>query len=100
MGLTSISRRLTSCCAVCVPGLRGNAERTYPVTAVGPGFPGTFDRYVASVIAHWQSGRGSAPLKTLNKHLALLGLTTEVVAKPISDAHVELRVGRLAPGRR
>jgi len=33
-----------------VPGLRGNPVRTYPVTAVGTTFPGTFEDYVASVI--------------------------------------------------
>lgn len=40
-----------------LPGLRGNPERTYPVSAVGSHFPGTFENYVASVVAHWQSGR-------------------------------------------
>src|ERR1700733_886694 len=37
-----------------VPGLRGNAARTYPVAAVGRTFPGTFENYVASVILAWQ----------------------------------------------
>jgi len=37
-----------------LPGLRGNPERTYRTTAVGPEFPGTFEHYVASVIHHWQ----------------------------------------------
>ena len=36
-----------------VPGLRGNPERAYPVTAIGETFPGTFEDYAASVIAHW-----------------------------------------------
>jgi AAA domain, putative AbiEii toxin, Type IV TA system len=31
-------------------GLRGNPERTNPVTAVGQTFPGTFESYVASLI--------------------------------------------------
>ena len=38
-----------------LPGLRGNPERTYPLTAVGPTFPGTFENYVASLVAHWKS---------------------------------------------
>ena len=31
-----------------VPGLRGNPERAYPVTAIGETFPGTFEDYAAS----------------------------------------------------
>ena len=38
-----------------LPGLRGNPERTYPVTAVGPRFPGTFENYAASLISHWST---------------------------------------------
>lgn len=40
-----------------LPGLRGNPERTYPVTAVTPTFPGTFESYVASLISHWMLSR-------------------------------------------
>src|SRR5205085_1317517 len=36
-----------------LPGLRGNPERTYPVTGVGPTYPGTFDKYTASLVLHW-----------------------------------------------
>ena len=37
-----------------VPGLRGNPERIYDRTASGPRFPGTFEKYVATIIADWQ----------------------------------------------
>ena len=78
-----------------LPGLRGNPERTYPVTAVGPTFPGTFEKYVASVIAQWQAKRNNKELERLSKNLEELGLTWKVAAKPVNDTQVELQVGRL-----
>lgn len=38
-----------------VPALRGNPERNYKKTTVGPKFPGTFEIYAASIINHWQA---------------------------------------------
>ena len=78
-----------------LPGLRGNPERVYPVTGVGPSFPGTFEKYVASVIARWQSERDGASLRDLNRQLASIGLASRVAAMPITEAQVELRVPRL-----
>jgi len=77
-----------------IAGLRGNPERSYPRTAIGPRFPGTFENYVASLIAHWSE---VAPEKRqgLNEDLGSLGLTWKVEAKAINDAQIELRVGRL-----
>lgn len=77
-----------------LPGLRGNPERTYPVTAVGSTFPGTFGAYFASVIAQWQLEQAQQ-LHTLGQDLETLGLTCKVVANPINDTQVELQVGRL-----
>jgi hypothetical protein len=81
-----------------VPGLRGNPERTYRVTGVGGTFPGTFEKYVASVIAKWQAGDKNK-LEALNRALASLGLTYKIVAKPVAETRVELKVGRLAHGK-
>lgn len=83
-----------------VPGLRGNPARTYPVTAVGSTFPGTFETYVASVIAQWQADKDTQMLEALNQALESLGLTWKVVAHPITHTQVELRVGRLPHGKR
>jgi len=55
-----------------IPGLRGNPERTYPVTAVGEEFIGTFEHYVASVINHWKVSK-SKKLKQLSDALQTLG---------------------------
>ncbi len=79
-----------------VPGLRGNPERSYPVSGVGRAFPGTFENYVASVISKWQSEGQDGLVRLLSLQLEHLGLTARVQAKPINDAQVELRVGRLA----
>ena len=78
-----------------LPGLRGNPERSFPVTAVGSNFPGTFQEYGASIIAQWQSEKSHSNLKQLSKDLERLGLTWKVAAKRINDAQVELQVGRL-----
>jgi predicted ATPase len=83
--------------AIHVPGLRGSPSRTYPVTAVGGNFPGTFDYYVASVIAHWQS-KQSKYLDALNNDLRRLGLANSVSTHRLNEAEIELQVtlsGRL-----
>ncbi len=83
-----------------LPGLRGNPERTYPVTAVGSTFPGTFERYAASVIAQWQTEPINDKLEQVSQDLKRLGLTWKVTAKPINDTQVELQVGRLIQAAR
>lgn len=82
-----------------LPGLRGNPQRTYPKTAGGPNFPGTFEQYVASVIAQWQSN-GGAKLDDLGAALEKMGLTWKVKAEPVDDTRVELKVGRLPHSKR
>jgi hypothetical protein len=77
-----------------VPGLRGNPVRAYPVSAIGPMFPGTLESYVASLVAHWSSD-SPGKIKELSDDLKLLGLTWKIEATPINDTQVELRVGRL-----
>ena len=83
-----------------LPGLRGNPERTYPVAAISPTFPGTFQEYCASVIAYWQNNRDSEKLRDLSSNLKTLGLTSRVLARSVTDAQVELRVSRLAHSKK
>ena len=78
-----------------LPGLRGNPSRTYPMTAVGKLYPGTFESYTAAVVAHWQDAQDRKKLDELNEDLSALGLTWKVSAKRLSDTQVELVVGRL-----
>lgn len=77
-----------------LPGLRGNPERNYPVTAMEDAFPGTFEHYVASMIFHWQT-KDPEKLNQLNQDLKDMGLTQTVSAHRLNDTQVELRVGRL-----
>ena len=79
-----------------VPGLRGNPERVYSRTASGPRLPGTFEKYVATIVADWQEVNDDRLLR-LETMLAELGLTREVSATRINDTQIELQVGRL-PG--
>ena len=82
-----------------LPGLRGNPQRTYPKTSGGPDFPGTFEQYVASVIAQWQGNGGKSQLDDLALALENMGLTWKVRAKPVDDTQVELKVGRMPHGK-
>ena len=82
-----------------VPGLRGNPERVYLKTATGPDFPGTFEHYVATIIADWERKRDDR-LKRLEAMLTDLGLTWKISAKPVNDTQIELQVGRLSKARR
>jgi len=77
-----------------VSGLRGNPERTYPVSSIGRNFTGTFEDYVASIIHSWKATKDKR-LKLLSEALQVLGLTWKVDTKQIDDTQVEVRVGRL-----
>jgi hypothetical protein len=61
-----------------LPGWRGNPERTYPVAAVGTTYPGTFEKYTASVVSRWmeESEDIVAELNADLKHLKLTGGVT------------------------
>jgi predicted ATPase len=65
------------------------------MTASGKTFPGTFENYTASVIAHWQASMNGDNLENLSQELKELGLTWKVIAKPVSDTQVEIQVARL-----
>jgi len=84
-----------------LPGLRGNPERTYPVTAVGTNYSGTFENYTASIVSQWMANEEET-LAEVNADLKLLKLTGGVTAAPVNDVQIELHVGRLpdvAPDR-
>lgn len=83
-----------------LPGLRGNPQRAYSVTAVSDRFPGTFDDYTASVIAAAQERGDEAFLTQLGNDLSELGLTWKVKATSVDDTRVELQVGRLPQPKR
>lgn len=80
--------------AIHLPGLRGTAERAYPITGVRGLFPGPFSPYTASVLLDWQE-RHDPRIAAVGKDLAHLGLTWKVAPHRHDDTRVELRVGRL-----
>ncbi len=77
-----------------VPALRGNPRRNYDIAAVGTAFPGTFEKYMASIVNEWQRNNDSR-LDDLGNSLQMLGLTWKVGSKPVDDTSVEILVGRL-----
>ena len=90
-----------------VSGSRGNPERVYKRTTLStiPGqdilgprryqlFPGTFETYVATVIAGWQSS-GDGRMGLLEAMLRELGLARELAAERLNDTQIELRVAPL-----
>jgi predicted ATPase len=89
--LTS-SRSSTISKIIHVPGLRGNPERTYQINAIGNEFPGTFENYVASIIANWQD-EASSKLEDLAQALKDIGLTEKIDVRKVDDTQVEVRVG-------
>ena len=80
-----------------VPALRGNPERNYKKTSVGPMFPGTFEIYAASIIHHWQATEDTR-LNDLGTALEQLGLTWKVSSKKVDDVSFEVMVGRFIHG--
>ncbi|MGA9141965.1 MAG: AAA family ATPase [Methanocella sp.] len=77
-----------------VPATRGNPERAYKTTAIGPRFPGTMDNYMASIIHHWKI-TNDPRLNRLSEWLCNLGLTCEIDTKKVTDNQVEILVHRL-----
>jgi hypothetical protein len=82
-----------------LPGLRGNPERHYVISAGGPEYPGSFNDYVASIIHLWGATADSR-LKHLENNLKHLGLTWRVTTRAVDDTRVEVRIGRLPTAAR
>ena len=61
---------------------------------MGEIFPGTFESYVANLIAHW-STVSPEKVNHLSDDLKLLGLTWKIEAKSVADTHVDIQVGRM-----
>jgi len=80
-----------------VPGVRGNPQRTYQMSAVDQVFPGTFENYIASIIKNWQSKKDQR-LSQLSRDLYRLGLANKIQANFINEAEVELKVTRSIAG--
>jgi len=80
-----------------LPGLRRNPERNYPLTArdvENINFAGTFEKYVASIIANWKETKNDIKLSKLKKQLKALGLASNIDTEYINDTELALYVSR------
>ena len=77
-----------------LPGLRGNPETVYSWTPLGalPHFPGTFPRYTASLIEHWERTK-VAEYKKLVEYLDTLRLAKGVSVCKLDERFLEILVG-------
>ncbi|WP_394167018.1 AAA family ATPase [Neptunomonas phycophila] len=78
-----------------VPGLRGNPSRTYKIAASEEVYPGSFEKYVASIITEWSKiKKYRANYDLLKKQLEELGLAKNITTEKVNDTSVEIRVSR------
>lgn len=78
-----------------LPGLRGNPERTYPVTSIGDSYPGLFQEYAASLIYAWGAKSDKVHIRGLRDDMKKLGLGWKVAASKTNDTQLEVKIGRL-----
>lgn len=78
-----------------VPGLRGYPERRYKVALSRDVFPGSFEKYVASILLDWSvSKKEHKNLKTLIAQLNELNLANNIKAEKIDDTSIEIKISR------
>lgn len=78
-----------------VPGLRGNPERSYKTAVSETKFPGSFEKYVASIIHGWRTKRSTKEkFLRLIDQLNSLGLASSLETGFINDTRLEIRVSR------
>ena len=78
-----------------VPGLRGNPERSYKVASSDSKFPGSFERYIASILHRWKNNRThQKKFIALVDQLKNLGLATAIDVSIINDTRLEILISR------
>ena len=76
-----------------IPAIRKSSLRSQPLADFDEHFQGTFDHYTASVVAKWESD-GDTRMQRLIRSLRDLNLTSNISARRVSDAAVEVRIAR------
>lgn len=88
--LGDLARRL-----IHVPGLRGNPERSYKAAISESVYPGSFEKYVASIIHNWSNSKRDKPkFLALRDQLKHLGLAASIETVSINDTRLEIRISR------
>ncbi|HBQ2157297.1 TPA: AAA family ATPase [Klebsiella pneumoniae] len=77
-----------------VPGLRGNPERKYQIAESENVFPGSFEKYVASIISMWGKSKKKDKHDLLVKQLNYLGLASSIKTKRTDDTSIEINISR------
>lgn len=78
-----------------VPGLRGNPERTYKIASSEDVYPGSFEKYVASIVSNWSKlKRFEIKYSQLKEQLLELGLASNIKTVKIDDTSVEIQISR------
>src|SRR6185437_9281330 len=78
-----------------VPGLRGNPERSYRVSASEIIFPGSFENYVASTINKWKTKKENEHKFTkLVNYLNLLELASLIDITPENETRIKIEISR------
>lgn len=78
-----------------VPGLRGNPERIYKIASSEKVYPGSFEKYVASLISQWSSTKKLAKkYAILKRQLEFLGLAKYIETKKIDDTSLSIQISR------
>ncbi|MFE8117920.1 AAA family ATPase [Brenneria goodwinii] len=81
-----------------VPGLRGNPERKYQIADSENVFPGSFEKYVASIISIWSRSKSTEKYTLLVSQLNYLGLASSIKAKRADDTSIEINISRKIKG--
>jgi predicted ATPase len=94
--LGSLKRQILE--MIYIAGFRGHPQRDYPlISSDFIRFQGRFENYTASVIHYWQNSdtdEDKQNLVILGEQLKELSLAPYIVAQPINDVQIEVRVGR------
>lgn len=78
-----------------VPGLRGNPERTYRIAATDDIYPGSFEKYVASIISDWSRlKKNGHKYEALKNQIYDLGLASNVRTSRVDETSVEIQISR------
>lgn len=78
-----------------VPGLRGNPERTYKIASSDDVYPGSFEKYVASIVSNWSKlKKFETKYAQLKEQLLELGLASNIKTVKIDDTSVEIKISR------
>ncbi len=78
-----------------VPGLRGNPERSYKIAASEDVYPGSFEKYVASILSDWtRLKKFTSKHELLISQLKDLGLASNINVTKVDDTSVSIQVSR------